>query len=218
MAAKKREPLTTERVLETAVRLADEVGIEALSMRKLGDALGVEAMSLYKHVANKEAVLDGIIDLVARELEAPTTRGNWKQAMRRRANSAHEVLLRHPWATMLMVSRVNIGPNMLNYVDATLGCLHHAGFTYPQANQAWNAIDNHVYGFTLQELNFPFKPSEYVDTAKAYLPILPAGAYPHLVELSRQLITGKHDGLHDFEFGLEFILDGLERVLKRKRR
>jgi AcrR family transcriptional regulator len=198
--------------LFVAVTLADEIGIESLSMRKLGQALDVEAMSLYKHVANKDDILDGIVDIVSGEIDLPTIGGDWKMAMRRRAISAHEVLLRHPWATMLIVSRANVGPAMLRYVDATIGCLREAGFTYVMADHAWNAIDSHVYGFTLQTLNFPFEPGEYAQVAKAFLPMIPADQYPWLNGLSQQVIDGHYDGLHDFEFGLDLILDGLERL------
>lgn len=210
---KSRTPLNKERVLRAAVALADEIGISSLSMRKLGQALGVEAMSLYRHVANKDDVLDGIVDIVASEIEMPSIGGDWKTVMRRRATSAHEVLLRHPWATMLIVSRANVGPAMLRYVDATIGCLREAGFSYELADRAWNAIDNHVYGFTLQELNFPFEPEEYADVAKAFLPQIPIDDYPYLNGLSREVIEGRHDGLQDFSFGLDLILDGLERSL-----
>ena len=118
--------------------------------------------------------------------------------MRRRATSAHEVLMRHPWATMLIVSRANIGPAMLRYVNATIGCLREAGFSYKMADHAWNAIDNHVYGFTLQKLNFPFKPEEYARMAKAFLPMIPPETHPYLNGLSQEVMSGRHDGLHDF--------------------
>lgn len=201
--------------MREAVRLADEHGIEALSMRKLAQALGVEAMSLYNHVANKEDVLNGIVDLVVAEIELPAIGADWKAAMRRRAISAHEVLLRHPWAALLIVSHLNTGPVMLRYVDATIGCLREAGFSYEMADRAWNAIDSHIYGFTLQELNFPLDPSEYVDAAKRFFPLLPADQYPHLRALAQLLIDGEHRGVHDFEFGLDLLLDGLERLRER---
>ena len=135
--------------------------------------------------------------------------------MRRRAVSAHAVLLRHPWATMLIVSRANVGPAMLGYVDATIGCLREAGFSYALADHAWNALDSYVYGFTLQKLNFPFEPSEYATLAKAFLPIIPAAQFPYLNGMSQQVIDGQHDGLHDLEFGLDLILDGLAALLER---
>jgi len=213
-ARARREPLSRDRVLRAAVALADQSGLDALSMRRLGEELGVEAMSLYKHAASKDDILDGIVDLVVREIEPPAIGGDWKAAMRRRAISAHQVLLRHPWATMLLVSRANVGPAMLRYVDATIGCLHEAGFSYPMADHAWNAIDNHVYGFTLQELNFPFKPEEYASAAKSFLPQIPPETHPHLHALSQHVIDGRHDGLHEFELGLDLILDGLEKMLR----
>lgn len=201
--------------MREAVRLADEHGIEALSMRRLAQALGVEAMSLYNHVANKEDVLNGIVDLVVAEIELPAIGADWKAVMRRRAISAHEVLLRHPWAALLIVSHLNTGPVMLRYVDATIGCLREAGFSYEMADHAWNAIDSHIYGFTLQELNFPLDPSEYVDAAKRFFPLLPADQYPHMRALAQLLIDGEHRGVHDFEFGLDLLLDGLERLRER---
>lgn len=212
----KREPLSRERVLDAALAYADEFGIESLSMRKLGEVLGVEAMSLYKHVANKDEILDGIVDRVAEELAVPEVGGNWKAAMRMRALTAHSVLMRHPWATMLIVSRANVGPAMLRYVDATIGCLREAGFSYPLADHAWNAVDSYVYGFTLQKLNFPFQPKEYASAAESFMPQIPADVYPYLYGLSQELIAGAHDGVNEVEFGLDLILDGLERM-KRKR-
>lgn len=204
--------LTRTKVLKAAIRLADSKGMESLSMRKLAQALGVEAMSLYNHVINKEDVLDGMVEVVVGEIELPNVDAFWKDAMRRRSISAHEQLLRHPWAALLFVSRVNVGPAMLSYIDATIGCLHSAGFSYELADRAWNAIDSHVYGFTQQAVNFPFEPSEYAEVAEEFLPQLPENQYPHLNALSQQVIQGKHDGIQEFCFGLDLILDSLERI------
>jgi AcrR family transcriptional regulator len=209
---KPRAPLSREQILQAAVALADVDGLESLTMRKLAAAVRVEAMSLYNHVKNKDDILDGIVDLVAAEIEVPGIGGDWKTAMRRRAISAHQVLMRHPWATMLIVSRANTGPAMLRYVDATLGCLREAGFSYVMADHAWNAIDSYVYGFTLQKLNFPFEPTQYAEMASAFVFMIPPEEFPHLNALTHQVIAGEHDGLHELEFGLELILDGLERV------
>lgn len=213
--ARRRAPLTRERVLRAALHLADEEGLEALSMRRLAQELGVEAMSLYNHVAGKDDLLDGIADMVVGEIEVPAIGADWKAAMRRRATSAHEVFLRHPWAPLLIGSRVNVGPAMLRYVNATLGCLREAGFSFELADRAWNAIDSHVYGFTIQELNFPLEPSEYASAARMFLPRLPADEYPYMRALTELVIEGVHRGVHDFQFGLELILDGLERLLLR---
>jgi len=205
-----REPLSRARVLQAALQLADDAGLEALSMRKLAHALGVEAMSLYNHVRNKDDILIGIVDSVAGEIQVPSGGVDWRAAMRQRATSAHEALLRHPWATMLIVSGANVGPAMLTYVDTTLGCLREAGFSPEGADHAWNAMDNHIYGFTLQELNFPFEPGEYAEVAAAFVSQLPVETYPYLHELTHIVIDGRYDGLHDFTFGLDLILNGLE--------
>jgi AcrR family transcriptional regulator len=199
-------------VLQTAIRLADKNGIAQVSMRRLAQRLGVEAMSLYNHVANKEDVLDGMVDIVVGKIAVPPAGGDWKAAMQQRAISAHEVFLRHPWAPPLIVSRVNVGPAMLRYIDATLGCLRKAGFSYELADRAWNAIDSHIYGFTLQELNFPLDPGDYADAARSFLPMIPAETYPHMRALTQKVIDGAYNGLHDFEFGLKLILDGLEEL------
>jgi AcrR family transcriptional regulator len=203
-------PLSRENVLRAAIGLADQGGIESLSMRKLAQVLGVQAMSLYNHVANKNDMLDGIVDIVVSEIEVPNLGVDWKKAMWLRATSAHEVLLRHPWATMALMSRVNVGPAMLHYVDATLGCLNEAGFSLEMADHAWNAIDSHIYGFTLQELNFPFEATEYSEVAKTGLSLIPAEKYPYLNRLTHYVIERRYDGIHDFEFGLELILNGLD--------
>lgn len=204
-------PLSRERVLCAALRLADAEGIESLSMRKLAQELGVQAMSLYNHVANKDDMLDGIVDIVVSEIEVPSLETDWQTAMRRRATSAHGVLLRHPWATMPLVSRVNVGPAMLRYVNATLGCLCEAGFSLAMADQVWNAMDSHIYGFTLQELNFPFEAAEYSAAAAQGLVLIPVDKYPYLNRLTHDVIEGRYDGLHDFEFGLELILNSLDQ-------
>jgi AcrR family transcriptional regulator len=207
--------LTRDKILRAAVRLADKGGIDAISMRKLAQSLGVEAMSLYNHVANKDEVLDGITDLVVGEIALPQRGGDWKEAMRARARSAHEVVLRHPWSTMLIVSRLNVGPAMLRYIDATLAVLRDAGFTYELADRAWNAMDSHIYGFTLQQLNFPLEPADYASAAREFLPMLPADQYPHMRALAELVIAGKHFGVHDFDFGLDLLLDGLDRLRDR---
>lgn len=212
-----QHPLSRERVLNTALHLADEGGIESLSMRKLAQELGVQAMSLYNHVANKDDLLDGIVDMVVSEIEVPDLKVDWQTAMRRRAISAHAVLRRHPWATMPLVSRVNVGPAMLRYVDATLGCLCAAGFSIEMADQIWNSIDSHIYGFTLQELNFPFEATEYSTAAETGLAMIPVDKYPYLNRLTHLVMRGDYNGLHNFEFGLELILNGLERFRSNAR-
>jgi AcrR family transcriptional regulator len=207
-----RAQLTRQAVIEAAVRVADERGIEALSMRNLAEALGVEAMSLYNHVANKDDLLDRMVDAVIAEVALPKAGGDWKAAMRTRANSAQEMLLRHPWASVLIASRINVGPAMLRYVEATIGCLREAGFSCAMADRVWNALDSYIYGFTLLKANFPLVASEHAEAARRFLPMLPAGDYPHMRALAEEVIAGRHSGELDFRFGLELILDGLERL------
>ncbi|TYQ23414.1 TetR family transcriptional regulator [Pseudanabaena sp. UWO311] len=209
-------PLSRERILRAAIRLADDGGIESLSMRKLAQELGVKAMSLYNHVADKDDLLDGIVDIVVGEIEVPVLDIDWKTAMRRRATSAHEILLRHPWAAIALMSRMNVGPAMLRYIDATLGCLREAGFSFEMADHAWNAIDSHIYGFTLQELNFPIRETDYSEAAAMGLSLIPVDNYPYMNQLTRYVMDGRYDGIHDFEFGLDLILNGLDIALAKE--
>ncbi|WP_189003954.1 TetR/AcrR family transcriptional regulator [Deinococcus roseus] len=205
-----RTPLSKQRVLQAALRFADQHGLETLSMRRLGQELGVEAMSLYKHVANKEALLDGLADLLIAEIEVPAEAADWQEAMRKRAQSAHQMLLRHPWGKALMGARLNIGPAMVRYVDVTLGWLLNAGFSVGHALDAWHALDSYIYGYALQELNLPFEPEQSADIAAAFLSHLPAEVFPHFHRVVGQIMTSGRT--ESFEFGLDLLLAGLERV------
>jgi AcrR family transcriptional regulator len=212
-----RPPLTRDRVLRVAVTLADERGIGALSMRKLGQALGVEAMSLYNHVASKSDLLDGMIDAVFAEIDLPSGQEGWKPAMRRRAISARQALARHRWAIGLMESRSSPGPATLRHHDAVLGCLRHAGFPVELAAHAYSLLDSYIYGFALQEASLPFDtPETTAQVAGEIFGQLPAGQYPHLAELTTRHILqpGYHYG-NEFEIGLDMILDSLERAAGR---
>ncbi|MCK6544312.1 TetR/AcrR family transcriptional regulator C-terminal domain-containing protein [Myxococcota bacterium] len=204
-------------MLREAVRLADAEGLEALSMRRLAQALGVEAMSLYNHVESKDDVLDGITDLVVGELALPAIGGDWRAELRRRAISAHDVLMQHRWAPMLVVARLNVGPSMLAYVNATIGCLVEAGFSYALADEAWNILDGYVHGFVLRALNFPLKAEEYAAAARGFAHMLPPERYPYMRALTDLVADGEHSGQHDFELGLDLVLDGLEALLARER-
>jgi AcrR family transcriptional regulator len=209
-----RVPLSRDRVVRAAIKLADEAGLDSLSMRKLGQELGVEAMSLYNHVANKDDVLDGIADIVVSEIEVPSAGADWRSAMRRRAISAREVFARHPWATGLLESRTNPSPARLGYPEAVIGCLREAGFSPAMALHAFNALDSYIYGFAIQEKSFDFPSSEEIaDVAGATLGQLPAAEYPYLRELIVEYVlkTGFDYG-DEFEFGLDLILDALERL------
>lgn len=207
-----RKPaLTKELILTAALRLADAGGVERLSMRHLAAELGVQAMSLYNHFKNKRQILDGLVELVVAEIELPSRDDPWKTAMKERARSAHAMLLRHPWAVLTMMTRATAGPAMLRYVDATLGCLRNAGFSSVVADRAWNVIDNHIYGYTLREVSFPFDAHGYAETARSFLKGIPTEDYPHFSELATLVKEGRYSGLHDFDFGLDLILEGLDR-------
>jgi AcrR family transcriptional regulator len=209
-----RIPLTRDRILHAAAGCADQHGLQALTMRRLGQLLGVEAMSLYNHVANKDDLLDGMVDLVFGEIDLPPADVDWQTAMRQRALSVREVLVRHPWATSLMESRLSPGPATLRHHDAVLGTLRQAGFSLALAAHAFSAINSYIYGFALQQINLPFHGADEVASmAEAFLSQFPADAYPDLAALTvEHVLQPGYDYAHEFEFGLDLILDGLERV------
>jgi len=212
--AVRRAPLSRDQVLRAAVALADEGGIGALSMRKLGEAVGVEAMSLYNHVASKGDLLDGMVDVVFSEIGLPAGEVGWKAAMRQRAISARETLARHRWAIGLMESRRSPGPATLRHHDAVLGCLRKAGFSIELTAHAYSLLDSYIYGFALQEASLPFDSAEEApEVAQEIAGQLPADAYPHLTELAIEhvLQPGYRYG-DEFEIGLDLILDALERA------
>src|SRR6267143_5007174 len=215
-AAEPRSPLNRERVLRAAVALADDSGIGSLSMRKLGDALGVEAMSLYNHVANKGDLLDGMVDFVFSEIDLPAAGADWKTSMRQRAISARQALARHPWAIGLMESRTSPGPATLRHHDAVIGSLRQGGFSIEMAAHAYSVLDSYIYGFALQEASLPFDTAEEtVDLAQMIFKQLPPDEYPHLTELTvEHVLQPGYDYGDEFEFGLDLILDGLERARK----
>jgi AcrR family transcriptional regulator len=209
-----RAPLSRERVLETAIALADRHGIEWLSMRKLADALGVAAMSLYHHVANKDQLLDAMIDVVFSEIEPPSTDDDWKTAMRKRAISTREALNRHRWAVGLMEGRGTHGPANLRLHDAVLGCLRGAGFSLEMTVHAYSVQDAYIYGFALQQADMTPETSEdFAATAEkqmeTYKDVL--ADYPHLVEVvGGHVAKAGYDYASEFLFGLDLILAGLD--------
>ena len=210
-AAGHRTPLSRDRVLRTAVARADQDGISALSMRKLGEALGVEAMSLYNHVASKGDLLDGMIDIVFSEIDLPAGDGDWKDAMRRRAISARQVLRRHPWAIGLMESRTSPGPATLRHHDAVLGCLRQAGFSIELTAHAYSLLDSYIYGFALQEAGLPFGTGEEAaQVAQQISSQFGSGQYPYLTEMAMEhVLRPGYDYGDEFVIGLDLILDGL---------
>jgi AcrR family transcriptional regulator len=205
-------------VVTTAVALADVRGIESLTMRLLGDALGVEAMSLYHHVANKTDLLDGMVDHVFGEIELPAPGAPWRPAMRARAVSARAALTRHRWATALMSSRTSPGHATLHHHDRVIETLRRGGFTVALAAHAFSAIDSYVYGFALQQASLPFEtPDETVEVATAILTPHTADQYPFLTELAvEHVLQPGYDYGDEFLFGLDLILDGLDRARRRR--
>ena len=212
--AEPRAPLSRERVLRTAVELADAGGIESLTMRKLGAALGVEAMSLYNHVANKDDLLDGMVDAVFAEIDLPAGDGSWRTEMRRRAISARAVLARHPWSMSLMQSRLAPGPATLCHHDAVIASLRAGGFSIEKTVHAFSVLDSYIYGFAMQEASMPFDSvEESAEVAKTMFARMPANEHPHLTELIVEAVLQPgYDYGAEFEYGLDLILDGLERT------
>jgi AcrR family transcriptional regulator len=209
---KSRSPLTKERVLEAAIRLADEGGIDSLSMRKLGQELGVEAMSLYNHVKNKDEVLDGIVEVVVREVELPPAEEDWKTALRQNAISAHEALMRHPWAATLWWRRAE-GPDRMRGAEFMLRTLREAGFSEDLTYHGYHVLVSHILGFTLQAVNFPIETKEELqELAADFLQDFPVDEYPYLGEHIRQHADPGDSDEGAFAFGLDLILDGLERL------
>lgn len=211
----KRQTLTRERVLHAALTLADDRGIDALSMRELGRHLGVDAMSLYNHVDNKDDLLNGVVDLVVGEIDLPTDSSDWAAAMRTRARSAHHVFARHPWAAQLIDSRTSSGPERLRYLDWVIGTLRHAGFSVEVALYAYSALDSYVYGFARQQTNMTSGGPASPETAQELMSQIPTDQFPHLTDVITHWIEGGYDPDTDFEFGLTLILDSLSRLLAR---
>lgn len=197
------------------MELADRRGIESLTMRALGRWLGVEAASLYNHVNGKDDLLDAITDLVVGEIDMPTRSADWRAAMRRRAMSALDVFSRHPWASGLIDSREQMGPARRAYVDGVLGILLSAGFSAEQAANAFMALDSYIYGFERQrtELNLGAGEAETTAAARSVQVAASPEAYPALERVAAEFATRPYDVAASFEFGLDLILDGLERLL-----
>jgi AcrR family transcriptional regulator len=211
-------------VLRAAVALAQREGLESLTMRRLGDELGAGAMTLYHYVPNKEQLLDGMVDIVFGEIELPTTDVDWRTALRRRALSTRAALNRHRWAVGLMESRTTPGPNSLRLHDAVLGCLRQAGFSIELAIQAYSVQDAYIYGFALQEKSIPFETAEEsaavaAEQSREYAELAEerqlgelADAFPYLAEVvAGHVAKVGYDLAEAFEYGLDLILDALER-------
>jgi AcrR family transcriptional regulator len=208
-----RKPLSSARVLQAAVALADEAGLEAFSMRGLAQELGVVPMALYKHVANKDELLDGMVDIVFSEIELPPEDLDWRSAMRLRAISTREALKRHSWAIGMMESR-HPGPANLRNHDAVMGCLRRVGFQFEMAVHAYSVQDAYIYGFALQERDLAFEtPGSAGEAAQRRAETIGAlEDYPYLVEIATKLPGSGYDSAVEFAWGLDLILDGLDRL------
>jgi AcrR family transcriptional regulator len=211
--ARSRLPLSRDRILEAALAIADESGIESLSMRKLGQALGFEAMSLYNHVANKDDLLDGILDLVLAEGDPPSPTERWDTAIRRSAVSMHDALRRHPWASPLLMVPGRIRPARLQYIEALLGRLRDAGFSAETTYTAYHVLDAHILGFSLWEASHTYSAVDLAEMQEHLQRTITSETYPNLTEHAEQHFSeGTHHEASAFEYGLDLILDGLRKI------
>ena len=213
MATKARIPLSRDRVLRAALELADAGGVEALTMRRLGEDLGFEAMSLYRHVANKEDLLDGMLDLVLAEWQLPDGQDDWTEAIRTSANSVHDALRRHRWAAQLLMTGSHFRPARLRYMERLLGRLRDAGFDAETTYHVYHLLDGYIFGFSLWEIAYTAIPINAESTSK-FMQTIPWDNYPHLTEHRDQHMNeGPHRDVSAFDVGLDLILDGLHKTL-----
>jgi AcrR family transcriptional regulator len=215
-AVQERAPLTRERVLAAATAIADAEGLAGLTMRSLARELCVQPMSLYHHVANKEEILDGVVDVVFTQIHFPADDLDWRRAMRERADSARAVFRRHPWAIGLVGTRTSPGLATLQHHDAVIGNLRRAGFSVPMAAHAFALLDSYTYGFALQEATLPFDRDTVAEVANAMIDQFPSDLFPHLAEMATEhVMQPGYDFGDEFGYGLELILDGLEAKAAR---
>jgi len=217
-----RAPLTRERILNTALALADKSGLDSVSMRQVAKGLGVEAMSLYNHVANKDDILDSLVELVVSQMSVPSPDTEWKEALRERAYTVRKILNRHPWAANLLESRASIGPTRLCHHDSMIGILRKAGFSIELAFNTMIALTSYIYGFVIIEEGFKLK--EQPKVVESVQPTISPTEYPYIYEMINFVITKNNENAEsgnytkssffaDFEFGLNHLLDGLEIIL-----
>jgi AcrR family transcriptional regulator len=204
-------------VLDTAIALADAQGVDALSMRTLAHELGVEAMSLYHWVPAKDALLSAMVDTVVAQIEVPSSSTEWRRSLRAIALSSYAVLSKHRWACRLMLTSRDV-PSRLRYMEAILGTLRRAGFSVAEADLAYHALDSHIVGFTMWQESFAFRSRDDMEKlGRAFLASLPEGTLPHLIEHTQHHLSVRRRAGTDFEFGLDLILDGLERLRAQRR-
>jgi AcrR family transcriptional regulator len=215
--AERRDPLTRERVLRMAVDLADRGGLEALSMRRLGQELRVDAMALYRHVRNKDDLLDGLVELIIAEIERPPPTDDWKTTLRQQAMAARRVMLRHPWAKRVLEERPKGGPIFLGYVESILATLQAGGFSIELAHHTLHVLGSRIFGFNQDLFEDKAQTAPSPEEAAGLLRVL--AAYPRVTELAQSVthegVLGMCDDDVEFAFGLDLILDGLERQIAR---
>jgi AcrR family transcriptional regulator len=213
MATEARIPLSRDRVLRAALDLADRSGVETVTMRRLGEELGFEAMSLYRHVANKDDLLDGMLDLVLAEWQLPDGEGDWSETIRTSARSVHDALRRHPWAARLLMTGSGIRPVRLRYMECLLGRLRDAGFDAESTYHVYHVLDGYIFGFSLWEIAYTTATVDEGVVSKL-MQTIPWDEYPHLAEHRDQHMNdGPHREVSAFEVGLDLILDGLQKTL-----
>ncbi len=207
----RRVPVTRDRALAQALMVADDEGIDAVTMRRLARELGVEAASLYHHVRGKEEILDGLVDHVSAEIELPSAAEGWRPAIRRRSRNTRAVLRRHPWAVALLASRTTPGPATLRLVEAGIRCFREAGFSVEDAAHAISAVDSYVHGFVLQEVNLPFRDeAELATITAAIMEQFPSAEFPYLFEMTvEHVLQPGYSYGDEFDVGLELVLDGV---------
>ncbi len=209
--AASRAPVNRERALEAALAVADSEGIEAVTMRRLARELGVEAASLYHYVDGKEQILDGLVDVVAAEIELPKQSADWREAISQRAHHTRAGLRRHPWSVSLMASRTSPGPATLRLLETGIRCFREGGFSVPLAAHAVSTVDSYVHGFVLQEVNLPFRDeSELAAMTTAIMETFPASEFPYLFELTvEHVLQPGYDYGKEFDTGLAVVLNGV---------
>jgi AcrR family transcriptional regulator len=212
MTVERRKPLNRDRILRAAVELADGFGVEALTMRRLGEELGFEAMSLYRYVANKNDLLDGMLDLVLAEWQLPETQGDWTEAIRTSARSVHDALRRHPWAARLLMTGSHLRPARLRYMDRLLATLREGGFDEAATYHVYHLLDGYIFGFSLWEIAYTTLPAD-AEVVSRIMETVPWDDYPHLTEHRDQhMDDGPHREVSAFQVGLDLILDGLQQT------
>ncbi len=210
-----RAPLNLARTLQVALALADDEGIEAVTMRRLARELGVEAASLYHHVDGKNQILDGLVDLVAAEIEQPGPSTGWREQISQRAHDTRTGLRRHPWAVSLMASRTSPGPATLRLLETSIRCFREGGFSVVQAAHAVSTVDSYVHGFVMQEVNLPFRnESELAAMTGSIMESFPASEFPYLFEMTvEHVLQPGYDYSREFDSGLELVLNGVAALL-----